>query len=59
MIQENILKKSEVYSRTIESIKDKCRTQFETQRNNLEKYEEKCEEKQTIFSRNAVVKYNA
>ena len=53
------MKKSEVYSRTIESIKDKCRTQFETQRNNLEKYEEKCEEKQTIFSRNAVVKYNA
>ena len=58
-IQENIQKKSEVHSRTIETIKDKLRTQFETQRNNFEKFEEKNEEKQNIFSRNAVVKYNA
>ena len=57
-IQENIQSKTDLHSRTLNLIKDKCKTQFETQYNNWQKYEEKNEERQNTFSLRAVTKYN-
>lgn len=58
-IEKNIQSKADLQTRTLNNIKDKCRTQFETQRNNLQKYQETQEERQNAFSLNAVNKFDA
>ena len=57
-IEKDIKKKSDHYSRTIDKVKEKCLTQFETQRDNYRKYEEISDNRLHHFSMNAVNKFN-
>ena len=56
-LEKTFKKKADEHSRTLDKIKEKCNTQFETQRDRYKKYSTISEERQNFYSANALNKY--